>query len=149
MYKVLLFVHVMAAIALLGPTYLAPALARMRGTPPSPAILRVESAMHRYGTAFVVVALLSGGWLIGVSPLTRDGGFGEARWLHLGMLLFFVAAGVVTGYVGPRLKKALAASDRGDGAEAARLLEPVDKVVGPILGVTGAVIVYLMLNKPF
>jgi len=147
-YKILLFVHVMAAIALLGPTYLAPVLAKMRGNPPSPAILWVEAAMHRYGTAFVVVALLSGGWLIGVSPVTKDA-FGEAQWLHLGMFLFFVAAGLVTGFIGPRLKKALAAVDRGDGETAAQLLEPVDKVVGPILGVTAAVIVYLMIAKPF
>ena len=148
MYEVLLWVHVFTAIALLGPTYLSPVLARFRGHPPSPQVLRIEAAMHRYAVVFVVVALLSGGWLIGLSPFTKDR-FGEAQWLHLGMLLYFIGAGLVTGFMGPRLKKALAAADRGDGAAATRLLEPVDKVVGPVLGVLGAVIVYLMLNKPF
>ena len=148
MYKVLLWIHVFTAIALLGPTFLAPVVARMRGNPPSPQILQVEAAMQRYGTIFVVVALLSGGWLIGLSPFTKDR-FGEARWLHLGMLLYFIAAGLVTGYIGPRLKKARAAVDRGDGGEANQLLEPVDKVVGPVVGVFVAVIVYLMVNKPF
>jgi hypothetical protein len=147
-YNVLLFVHVFAAVALLGPNYLGPALAKLRGDPPSPVILRVESVMGRYGAAFFVVALLSGGWLIGLSPFTKDGGFKDARWLHVSIGLWFIAAGVVTGYINPRVKKALAAAEGGEGAEAKRLLAPVDTVAGPVVGVLAAVILYLMLLKP-
>lgn len=149
LYKVLLFVHVFTAIALLGPTYLLPFLVKLRGDPPSPAILRVEAVIERQVTVFAVVALLSGGWLIGVSPFTKDGGFAEARWLHLGMFLFFVAAGLATGYAAPRGRKALRAAERGDAETARKILDPLDKVVGPTLGLLGAAIVYLMINKPF
>jgi hypothetical protein len=104
--------------------------------------------MCRYGAAFYVVAFLTGGALIPLSPATRDGGFLHAQWLHLGIGLWFVAAGVVTGYITPRVKKALAAAEGGDGGEAKRLLVPVDTVAGPVAGVLAAVIVYLMLVKP-
>lgn len=148
LYDILLFVHVFAAIALLGPTYLSPVLSKLRGDPPSPAILRVEAAISRYGAVFAVVALLTGGWLIGVSPITSDGRFAGATWLHIGMFLFFVAAGLATGFVGPRVKKALAAAESGDAATARRLLAPIEGGVGPLVGLLGAVIVYLMVVKP-
>jgi hypothetical protein len=148
-YRIVLFIHVFAAVALLGPNYLGPTLARLRGNPPSPVILRVETVMSRYGGAFFVVALLSGLWLIWLSPFTRDGRFGEARWLHLALALFFVAAGVATGYITPRVKKAAAAAERGDAAEANRLMAPVDSVANPTVGLLAAVILYLMLAKPF
>ena len=35
MYNFLKFIHVFAAIAMLGPTYVLPALMKMRGDPPS------------------------------------------------------------------------------------------------------------------
>ncbi|MGH8997931.1 MAG: DUF2269 family protein [Acidimicrobiia bacterium] len=147
MYEPLLFVHAFSAIALMGPAYLLPLVARMRGTPPSVAVLRVEALINRYVGIFAVVALLSGGWLIGESPLLEDR-FGDARWLHVGMTLFFVMVGVGHGFALPRTRKALAAAERGEGEQAARLLGPVDRIAGPVLGVLGAVIVYLMVIKP-
>jgi hypothetical protein len=145
-YSILRFVHVFSVVALLGPNYFGPVLARFRGNPPSPVILRLETVMARYASAFFVVALLSGLWLIWLSPFTTD--FGEARWLHIALALFFVAAGVATGYITPRVKKAAAAAERGDAAEANRLLAPVDAVASPVVGLLAAVILYLMLAKP-
>ena len=147
MYKFLLFLHVFAAITMLGPTYLLPALAKMRSDPPSVTVLRIEYLIERYVTGFVVVALVTGVGLISQSPAVK-GHFGDAHWLHLGIFLFVVNAGLGTGYAGPRMKKAIAAGEAGDTAEVRRLLDPLDKVVGPILGVIAAVIVYLMLIKP-
>ncbi len=148
MYQLLLFLHVVSAVILLGPFYLGPVLARLRGNPPSPLILQAEATICRYGAAFFVVALVTGGALIGLSPVTKDGGFKTAHWLHLGIALWFVAAGVLTGYITPRVRKAQTAAQAGDGAEVKRLLAPVDAVAGPLVGVLGAVIVYLMLAKP-
>ena len=148
MYQLLLFLHVFSVVALLGPTYLGPALAKLRGNPPAPAVLRVEAVIGRYAAAFYVIAFLTGGALITLSPATKDGGFVHARWLHLGIALWFVAAGVATGYITPRVKKALTAAERGDGTEAQRLLAPVDAVAGPVVGLLAAVIIYLMLVKP-
>lgn len=147
MYKVLLWVHVLSAIVLLGPSYLLPALAKFRGDPPNVTVLKIEMLIERYVSIFVVVALLSGGWLIGVSPITKDGGFSDARWLHIAMGIFFVVAGIGTGYALPRHKKALAAAEAGKAAESKRLLAQVDRV-GPILGLGAAAILYLMLIKP-
>lgn len=147
MYKVLLFVHVFAAIAMLGPTYLLPALSKMRGDPPSLVVLRIEYVIHRYATAFAVVALVTGAGLMSTSPLVNDR-VSEAVWLHIAITLFLIAAGLGTGFAGPRLRKAVKAGEAGDGAEVRRLLDPVDKVAGPVMGVLTAAILYLMLIKP-
>jgi hypothetical protein len=146
-YKVLVFIHVFAAIAMLGPTYLLPALMKLRGDPPSATVLRVEYLIERYVTGFVVVALVTGIGLISTSPVVKDH-FGDARWLHVSITLFVIYAGLGTGYAGPRMRKAVKAGEAGDTAEVHRLLDPLDKVVGPVLGVLAAVILYLMLIKP-
>lgn len=146
-YKVLVFVHVLAVIGGLGPTYALPALMKLRGEPPSPAVLRAEHAISRYATVAVAVILVTGLGLINESPAVK-GHFGDAHWLHLAIALFVVLAGVGTGYAAPRMRKAAKAGEAGDGAEVHRLLDPLDKVVGPILGLLTAAIVYLMLLKP-
>lgn len=147
MYKVLIFIHVFAAIAMLGPTYLLPPLSKMRGDPPSVTVLRIEYLIEKYATGFMVVALVTGIGLISTSPVVKDN-FGEATWLHIAITLFLVAAGLGTGYAGPCMRKAVKAGEAGDAAEVRRLLHPLDKVVGPILGVLAAAILYLMLIKP-
>lgn len=146
-YKVLVFVHVLSVIVGLGPTYALPALMKLRGEPPSPAVLRAEHAISRYATVAVAVILVTGLGLINESPAVK-GHFGDAHWLHLAIALFVVLAGVGTGYAAPRMRKAAKAGEAGDGAEVHRLLDPLDKVVGPILGLLTAAIVYLMLLKP-
>jgi|SRR5437763_8917535 len=147
MYKLLLFVHVFAIIAMLGPTYALPALMKLRGDPPSAAVLKAEYVIGRYATIGVAVILVTGLGLIGDSPAVK-GHFGDAHWLHLAIALFVVLAGLGTGFAAPRMRQAARAGEAGDAAEVRRLLDPLDKVVGPILGVLGAVIVYLMLIKP-
>jgi hypothetical protein len=146
-YKFLLFIHVFAAIAMLGPTYLLPALMKMRGDPPSVTVLRIEYVISRYATGFTVVALATGAGLMSTSPLVNDR-VSEAVWLHIAITLFLIVAGLGTGYAGPRMKKAVKAGEAGDTAEVRRLLDPLDKVVGPIMGVLTAAILYLMLMKP-
>jgi hypothetical protein len=74
--------------------------------------------------------------------------FGDARWLHISIALFLVYAGLGTGFAAPRMRKAVAAAQAGDAAGVRRLLDPLDKVVGPILGLLMAAILYLMLIKP-
>jgi hypothetical protein len=146
-YRILVFLHVMSVIAGLGPTYALPALMKLRGDPPSPAVLRAENAIARFATIGVGLILVTGLGLISQSPAVK-GHFGDAHWLHLAIALFVVLAGLGTGYAAPRMRKAVAAAEAGDGTGVRSLLDPLDKVVGPILGVLGAVIVYLMLIKP-
>ena len=147
MYKVLLFLHVFAVIAMLGPTYALPAFMKLRGDPPSAPILRAEHVISRFASYGLVLILVTGVGLISDSPAVKHH-FGDAHWLHLAIALFVVLAGLGTGFAAPRMRKAVKAGEAGDTAEVRRLLDPLDKVVGPILGVLGAVIVYLMLIKP-
>jgi len=146
-YNLLLLLHVLSVIAGLGPTYALPGLMKLRGDPPSAAVLRAEAVISRYATIAVVVILVTGIGLISTSPYVK-GQFGDAHWLHLGIALFVVLAGLGTGYAAPRMRKAVSAAESGDAAGVHRLLDPLDKIVGPILGGLGAVIVYLMLVKP-
>ena len=147
MYNLLLFLHVLSVIAGLGPTYALPGLMKLRGDPPSAAVLRAEAVISRYATIAVAVILVTGIGLISTSPYVK-GQFGDAHWLHLSIALFVVLAGLGTGYAAPRMRKAVSAAEAGDGAGVRSLLDPLDKIVGPILGLLGAVIVYLMLVKP-
>jgi putative copper export protein len=93
MYKVLLFLHVLAVIAGLGPTYALPGLMKLRGDPPSAAVLRAEHVISRYATVAVAVILVTGIGLISDSPAVK-GHFGDAHWLHLSIALFVVLAGL-------------------------------------------------------
>jgi uncharacterized membrane protein len=145
-YKFLLFIHVFAAIAMLGPVFLSPALMKMRGDPPSVTIMRVEHLIEKYVTGFTVVALATGAGLMSTSPLLEDA-IAEAVWLHVAITLFLIAAGIGTGFMSPRVRKAVKAAEAGDAAEAQRLMAPVDKL-GPVLAVLVAAILYLMVVKP-
>ncbi|HEV8626952.1 MAG TPA: hypothetical protein VG034_21105 [Acidimicrobiia bacterium] len=148
MYKVLLFLHVLAVIVGLGPTFALPGLMKLRGDAPSPAVLRVEYIISRYASIGLGVILLTGLGLISESPAVFIGGFSEARWLHISITLFLIYAGLGTGYTAPRMRKAVTAAEAGKAAEVRRLLDPLDKIVGPILGLLLAAILYLMLIKP-
>ena len=147
MYKLLLFLHVLSVIVGLGPTFALPGLMKLRGDAPSPAVLRVEYIISRYASIGLGVILVTGLGLISESPAVIDR-FGEARWLHIGIGLFVIYAGLGTGFAAPRMRKAVQAAQAGDADAVRRLLDPLDKVVGPILGVLLAAILYLMLIKP-
>ncbi|HEV3365583.1 MAG TPA: hypothetical protein VG795_15855 [Acidimicrobiia bacterium] len=147
MYEILLFLHVLSVIVGLGPTFALPGLMKLRGNAPSPAVLRVEFVITRYASVGLGVILLTGLFLISESPAVI-GGFGEARWLHIGITLFNIYAGLATGFATPRMRKAIRAAEAGNAEKVQRLLDPLDKVVGPVLGLLLAVILYLMLNKP-
>ena len=105
MYKVLLFLHLFAVIAMLGPTYALPALMKLRGDPPSAAVLKAEHAIGRYATIGIAVILVTGIGLISDSPAVK-GHFGDAHWLHLAIALFVVLAGLGTGFAAPRMRQA-------------------------------------------
>ena len=147
MYKVLLFLHVLSVVVGVGPTFALPGLMKLRRDAPSPAVLQTEYIISRYASIGLGVILLTGLGLISESPAVI-GGFGEARWLHIAITLFLIYAGLGTGYAAPRMRKAVKAAEAGNAAEISRLLDPLDKVVGPILGLLLAAILYLMLIKP-
>jgi uncharacterized membrane protein len=148
MYKVLLFLHVLSVVVGVGPTFALPGLMKLRGDAPSPAVLQVEYVISRYASIGLGVILLTGLGLISESPEIHIRGFGEARWLHIAITLFVIYAGLATGFAAPRMRKAVKAAQAGNSTEVRRLLDPLDKVVGPVLGLLLAAILYLMLIKP-
>ena len=108
-----------------------------------------EAGHRRSRRVTILVLLLSGIvgglWVIGPYLFAgRD----DPTAIDSGPVRRAVLAGLGTGYAAPRMRKALKAGEAGDAAEVRRLLDPLDKVVGPILGVLTAVIVYLMLVQP-
>jgi hypothetical protein len=123
-------------------------LLKLRGDAPSPVVLQTEYVISRYASIGVGLVLLTGVGLVSESPAVYINGFDDARWLHIAITLFLVYGGLGTGFAGPRMRKAVKASQAGNGAEVKRLLDPLDKVVGPVLGLLLAAILYLMLIKP-
>jgi hypothetical protein len=148
MFTFLLVIHVLAAILLLGPTFLFPALPKLGDTTSVP-LLEISHHIERMVSIFVVVQLVTGLGLLFSDEMqyARDD-FGGQWWLWVSVLLFLVAAGIGTGYNAPRYRKALAASKAGDQSTAAKLLEPCEKITGPILGVIAVVIIVLMVWRP-
>jgi hypothetical protein len=148
MYTPMLVIHVLAAIALLGPTFLFPALPKL-GDATSVPLLKVSHHIERMVMIFVVLQLVTGLGLIFSDELSyvRDD-FGGHWWLWVSIVLFVVAAGIGTGYNAPRYRQALAAAEAGDQSTAATLLQPVEKVTGPLLGLLAVVIIILMVWRP-
>ena len=145
--RIVLFLHVLSAVALLGPTFVLPFAARIRGKPASVPVLKVETQIGRMATLFALVQAATGVWLIWLGHWNRD--FSAAKWLHVSIVLFVIAAGLGTGYADPRARRALERAEQGDDTGAQTLLAPVDRVVGPILGILAVVLVFLMVYKPW
>ena len=141
-----LFVHVLAAIVLLGPSGALVFLGRVRGSPPSPAVLRWADIMERQVAIFFGLQLLTGAALIFLRHYNRD--FAHAHWLHAALVLFFAAAALAIGYNRPRVHRARRLAEAGRGEEAERALRPVEKVTGGVLGVLITAIVWLMVTRP-
>ena len=91
---------------------------------------------------------LSGGELLLTTGMTLDSAAGQRAYVTALADHGLAGLGLGTGFAGPRMRKAVKAAQAGNGAEVKRLLDPLDKVVGPVLGLLLAAILYLMLIKP-
>ena len=148
LYRILLFVHVVAAVMLLGPIFAHPLVRTFRGNPIIANVLKIEEALARIHVIGVIVMLVTGGWLITESP-TTDGRFGDATWLHLSLVLYVAWAGVTTGGLVPALRKARSAHETGGDQQATPLLDLIDNRWIPITSALVAMITFLMTFKPF
>lgn len=145
--RLVMFVHVLSAIALLGPMFVFPFLPRVVTAPYPTPVLRVMRLIEDMVLLFLVVQLATGVWLIWLGHWSDD--FSAAKWLQVSIGLFVIAAGLGSGFLRPRLKRALQLSERGDDAGAMKVLEPSEKIVGPLLVVLAVVITFLMVYKPW
>ncbi len=144
MYKVLLALHLVAAVFAIGPLVHAATTASRGLRQKDAAAIKLTSRMCTiYGFASVAVVVLGFGLMSAKSPYTHEkvASFGEV-WIWLSLLLWLVAAVLALFVVVPTLDKA--ATD----VESAPALVGKVAAAGGITGILFVVIVFLMVYQP-
>lgn len=144
MYKVLLALHLVAAVFAIGPLVHATTTASRGLRLKDAAAIKLSSRMTTvYAIASVVVVILGFGLMSAKSPFTHEkvAGFGEA-WVWISLILWLVAAVLALLVIVPTLDKAAA-----DVEKAPSLVGKV-AASGGITGILFAVIVFLMVYRP-
>jgi uncharacterized membrane protein len=144
MFKVLLALHLLAAVFAVGPLVHAATTASRGLRQGDAAAIRTSSRMCTiYTAASVLVVIFGFGLMSSTSPYTDEkvAGFGET-WIWLSLLLWLVAAAIAFFVVVPALDKA---ADEPSAASSA-----VGRVAaaGGLVGILFAVIIFLMVYKP-
>jgi uncharacterized membrane protein len=151
-FTTLLVIHVLGAIAGIGPTFAFGVLgraSRSAGAPAIPALL--EAMIVIAGRVVTPVALVTQpvtGVLL-VFETGRNHDFFRHEWLWTSILAYGVV--LVLSYLVdlPRLRRMLAlAREGGTGSEEFRRLSTSSKRLGPLYGVLTVAIVVLMIWKP-
>lgn len=153
-YKIALFLHILAVIVALGPTFgyalffsVVPQYPRA-----TPAILAGVQKVDRYlVNPGMIILLLAGIYLLSASDGVWDG---SDAFIVVGFIAIIALFGLQHGYFGPQVRKAkelaerdLKASD-GLSAEFEALGQRIGQV-GTIAGVLVIVTVFFMSYKPF
>lgn len=144
MFKVLLALHILAAVFAIGPlVHAATTAARGLRTSDAAAIAMSSRLCKIYAGASVVVVILGFGLMSATSPYTHEkaGDFGDV-WIWLSLVLWLVAAAITVGVVTPALDRAA-----GEPSAAAGLVGRV-AASGGVVGVLFAVIIFLMVYRP-
>jgi len=144
MYKVLLALHILAAVFAVGPLVHAATTASRGLRLGDAAAIKTSSRMCRiYSAASVVVVILGFGLMSATSPYTHEkvADFGDV-WIWLSLLLWLVAAALAFFVVVPALDKAAA-----DTTTASSMVGRV-AAAGGIVGILFAVIIFLMVYRP-
>jgi heme/copper-type cytochrome/quinol oxidase subunit 2 len=144
MYKVLLALHILAAVFAIGPLVHAATTASRGLRLGDAAAIKTSARMCTiYSAASVVVVILGFGLMSATSPYTHEkvADFGDV-WIWLSLLLWLVAAALAFLVVVPALDKAAA-----DTSTAPSLVGRV-AATGGIVGILFAVIVFLMVYQP-
>jgi hypothetical protein len=144
MFKVLLALHLVAAVFAIGPLVHASTTASRGLRQKDAAAIKLSSRMCTiYAIASVVVVILGFGLMSAKSPYTHEkvADFGDV-WIWLSLLLWLVGAGLALFVVVPTLDKAAA------DVESAPSLVGRVAASGGIIGILFAVIVFLMVYHP-
>jgi uncharacterized membrane protein len=144
MFKVLLALHLVAAVFAVGPLVHAATTASRGLRQGDTAAIRTSSRMLTiYTAASVLVVIFGFGLMSSTSPYTHEkvASFGET-WIWLSLLLWLVAAALAFFLVVPALDKAAA-----DASTAPSLVGRVAGI-GGLVGIVFVVIVFLMVYQP-
>src|SRR4051794_22641780 len=148
MFKLLLFLHLLAAIFAVGPLVGA-ATTASRALRHSDATAATSAArmIRLYSYVSVVVVVLGMGLMSQKAPWDSAEEVGEIgdTWIWLSLLLWVAAMAISLGVLVPSLRKAAAAIGAGDSADSL-----VGRVAGGggVVGLIFAVIVVLMVYRP-
>jgi len=154
-----LFAHVLGAIAAFGPAYSMPIIGRMGGAEPQHANFAVRVNRELARQRILPLAVLQG--ITGVGLIvTGNVDVMRAGWLLVAIVLYAIALGFAFGVQTPTAKKIIeltstpppppapGSAPSGPPAEVRALIERA-KLGGMVLAGLVAVIVFLMVVKPF
>jgi heme/copper-type cytochrome/quinol oxidase subunit 2 len=144
MFKLLLALHILAAVFAIGPLVHAATTASRGLRQSDAAAIRSSSRMLTiYSLASVVVVVLGFGLMSATSPYTHQkvADFSDL-WIWLSLVLWLVAAALTYFVVVPALSKA------GEDVSTAPALVGKVAATGGIVGILFAVIVFLMVYRP-
>ncbi len=144
MFKVLLALHLLAAVFAVGPLVHAATTASRGLRHGDVAAIRSSSRMLRiYTAASVLVVIFGFGLMSSTSPYTHEKVASMAEtWIWLSLVLWLVAAALTFFLVVPALDRA--------GVDVSVAPSLVGRVagVGGLVGIVFAVIVFLMVYQP-
>jgi uncharacterized membrane protein len=147
-FKLLLFLHLLAAIFAIGPLVGAATTAsRALRRPDAAAATSAARTIRLYSYVSVVVVVLGMGLMSQKAPWDKSedvATFGDT-WIWLSVLLWLVAVAVSLGLLVPSLSKA--AAEIGSGNAVGTLTGRV-AAAGGAIGLIFAVIVVLMVYQP-
>ena len=144
MFKVLLALHLLAAVFAVGPLVHAATTASRGLRHGDAAAIKASARMCTiYSAASVLVVIFGFGLMSSTSPYTHEkvADFGDV-WIWLSLLLWLVAAALAFFVVVPALDRAAA-----DTTTASAMVGRV-AATGGIVGILFAVIIFLMVYRP-
>jgi len=152
-YNVVLFIHILSAVAAWGVTFTYPIFVRMaraRGVADVTYFIHVAA---RLGVAVIFPAsllLLASGITLVIDGPWEFGG-DEQKWIDVSMTLLVVLIVLGPLFFVPQEKKILSITEGGGGAVAGDLEAKLDRylLVGRINSLIVLVVLFLMVTKPF
>jgi hypothetical protein len=148
MFKLLLFLHLIAAIFAIGPLVgVTTTASRALRTSDAGAATSAARLVRGYSYASVVVVILGMGLMSQKAPWDKTRNVAEMgdTWIWLSLLLWACAVGVALGLLAPSLTRA--AAEIGANGSAGAMVGRV-AAAGGVIGLLYAVIVLLMVYQP-
>ena len=145
-YDVVLWIHILAFLVALGPTYgygMFMAAASKAGPTAMIEAVKVMAKWDRIAiTTGAVVLLVSGHYMAGERFDFSD------FFVNWGNIVFLVILGMTHAYFVPRERRVIAALEAGNEDEAQALGQKIG-MVGAFMGVLVILTIYVMTAKPF
>ncbi|KQL45051.1 hypothetical protein AN963_27460 [Brevibacillus choshinensis] len=146
----LLVLHILASIAVIGPSFVVPVIRRSASTPGQLRfafdVTNKLAILPKIGGA---VLIITGVWLMIITQIGLS-----QMWLNISVLLSLLMVATIDGLIGPRIKKIMqiASISQGKGDEVPAELGRLMKKIAPIETASQLLMIaitVLMVLKPF